>query len=296
MNLQLFTINSHLNIRYIHNSYLHTNIKRMQSERGGGGADAEDREGGGADVVRGPGQEDLPPVHRQHRHRHPLLRQVQLRLRRVPRHQVPRAVQAQAGRGNVVLRQEVPPLPPREPRQAHDVAAGRGAARRRSVSGPLRAVRQGHRHQGAALRRQEHGGLRGQVAEGALPQVHRLALNFFLFSVGLFEFALFFCFLLTYQTTVNFFFKYFAPKLNFLNKVFPFKTRCTVTNFYHCILTFCRIIINKQNGATNDAELLAGSQLSLGGATEQDEAAEAGFEGEFARQRRLLQPEPVPLQ
>ena len=158
---------------------IHTNLTSMQSERGGGGADAEDREGGGEDVVRGPGQEDLSPVHRQHRHRHPLLRQVQLRLRRLPRHQVPRAVQAQAGRGDVVLRQALPPLPPREPRQAHDVAAGRGAARRRAVPGPLRALRQGHRHQRSALRRQEHGGVRGQAAQGPLPQVHRLALNFF---------------------------------------------------------------------------------------------------------------------
>ena len=64
---------------------------------------------------------------------------------------------------------------------------------------------------------------------------------------------------------------------------------------YHCILVYLGVLLNKQNGATNDAELLAGSQLPPGGATEQDEAAEAGFEGEFARQRRLLQPEPVPL-
>ena len=39
------------------------------TERGGRGADAEDREGGGAAGLRGPREEGFPPLHRQPRHR-----------------------------------------------------------------------------------------------------------------------------------------------------------------------------------------------------------------------------------
>ena len=39
------------------------------TERGGRGADAEDREGGGAAGLRGPREEGFPSLHRQPRHR-----------------------------------------------------------------------------------------------------------------------------------------------------------------------------------------------------------------------------------
>lgn len=47
----------------------------LASSPTGRGADQEDREGGGADLVRRPRQEGLPPLHRQPGHRVSLIAQ-----------------------------------------------------------------------------------------------------------------------------------------------------------------------------------------------------------------------------
>mmetsp|Transcript_59566 Transcript_59566/g.134797 ORF Transcript_59566/g.134797 Transcript_59566/m.134797 type:complete len:222 (-) Transcript_59566:119-784(-) len=153
-------------------------------KRGRRRADAQDREGGGALDLRGPGEAGVPPLHREPRDRHPVLRQRKLRVRHLAHHQITRAVRQKTRNRHMVLREAVLFGPGGEHGEAHAHAQGLVDARDPELlgrGGPARRQdphrhRPLGRHRGPAVRGPVHPQrlLRGPANQKALPQAPRV--------------------------------------------------------------------------------------------------------------------------